>query len=119
MYDDNVIEKCARAAHEANNIYNAAIGDVLSPAWDELTQAQRDGVIAGAKHALAGGSPADSHALFLQTRAAEGWTYGPVKDFAARTSPCMVPYTELTEAQRRKDDLLQAIVRAMAAALRP
>lgn len=109
---------CARAAHEANNVYNAAIGDPPSPAWDDLTEAQRNGVIAGAQHALDGGSPEDSHALWLKTRGDEGWTYGPVKSFEAKTSPCFVPYTELPEAQRRKDALFQASVRAMAEALR-
>jgi hypothetical protein len=117
MNPDQIAETCARAAHEANNVYNAAIGDPLSPAWGALTEAQRNGVINGAKHALAGGTPADSHALWMESRVAEGWTYGPVKDFVAKTSPCLVPYAELPEAQRRKDALFQASVRAMAAAL--
>jgi len=117
MTQDKIAEICARAAHEANNVYNDAISDARSPAWCDLTEAQRNGVIAGARHALNGGSPADSHALWLKTRAAEGWTYGPVKDFAAKTSPCFLPYDELPEAQRRKDALFQASVRAMAEAL--
>lgn len=113
----NIAEVCARAAHETNNIYNRAIGDTPSPEWDALTDAQRASVVAGAKHALDGGTAADSHALWIKTRVDEGWTYGTVKDFAAKTSPCMVPYDELPDAQRRKDALLQAVVRAMAEAL--
>lgn len=109
---------CARAAHEVNNAYNDAIGDARSPAWADLTEAQRNGVIAGARHALDGGTPADSHALWMKTRVDEGWTYGPVKDFAAKTSPCLVPYEELPEAQRRKDALFQSVVRAVAESLR-
>ena len=118
MTPDQIAETCARAAHEVNNVYNAAIGDPLSPAWGDLTDPQRNGVIAGARHALAGGTPEDSHALWLATRGAEGWTYGPVKDFAAKTSPCFLPYAELPEAQRRKDAQFQAVVRAVAEALR-
>lgn len=118
MNTEDIAVMCARAAHEANNVYNAAIGDTLSPAWSDLTDAQRSGVIAGAKHALAGGTPEASHELWLQTRAAEGWTYGPVKDFAAKTSPCFVTYANLPEMQRRKDALFQSVVRAMAVALR-
>ena len=117
MSNDKTAEACARAAHEANNVYNAAIGDPLSPAWDALTEAQRNGAIGGAKHALAGGTAADSHALWMESRVAEGWTYGAVKDFAAKTSPCLVPYAELPEVQRRKDALFQAVVRAVADAL--
>lgn len=115
---DELALLCARAAHETNNVYNDAIGDARSPAWSDLTEAQRNGVIAGARHALAGGTPADSHALWLKSRADEGWTYGAVKDFAAKTSPCFLPYAELPEAQRRKDALFQGVVRAMAEALR-
>ena len=118
MHPDKIAAVAARAAHEVNNVYNAAIGDPLSPAWDDLTYAQRNGVIAGAKHALAGGSPEDSHNLWLESRRAEGWTYGPVKDFAAKTSPCFLPYAELPEAQRRKDAQFQSVVRAVAEALR-
>lgn len=112
-----IAEAAARAAHEVNNVYNAAIGDALSPAWDDLTDAQRAGSIRGAEHALAGGTPEASHVLWLASRRAEGWTYGPVKDFAAKTSPCLVRYADLPEAQRRKDDLFQAVVRAVATAL--
>lgn len=118
MTADTLAETCARAAHEVNNVYNVAIGDTLSPAWDNLTDAQRAGVISGARHALAGGSPEDSHNLWLESRRAEGWTYGPVKSFDAKTSPCFLPYGELPEAQRRKDALFQATVRAVAEALR-
>jgi RyR domain len=110
MTQNEIAESCARAAHDA-------IGDARSPAWRDLTDAQRFGVIAGAHHALNGGSPADSHALWMKTRVAEGWTYGPAKDFAAKTSPCLVPYEELPETQRRKDALFQSVVRAMAEAL--
>ena len=84
-----------------------------------LTDAQRVGVIKGAEHALAGGSPEDSHALWMQSRITEGWTLGPVKDFATKTSPCLVPYAELPEMQRRKDALFQSVVRAIATALAP
>lgn len=118
MTPEKLAETCARAAHEVNNVYCAAHGEALSPPWDELTDAQRAGVIRGAHHALAGGSPADSHALWMESRLAEGWTLGPVKDFAAKVSPNLVPYEDLPETQRRKDDLFQRTVRAMAEALR-
>ena len=117
MERQTIAETAARAAHEVNTVYCRAIGDALSPTWDGLTEAQRAGVIAGALHAMDGGSPEDSHNLWLATRAAEGWTFGPVKDFAAKTSPCFLPYAELPEAQRRKDTLFQATVRAVANAL--
>lgn len=110
-------ELCARSAHEVNNVYSASIGDALSPAWDDLTEPQKAGVIAGAQHALDGGTPEASHALWMASRIAEGWAYGPVKDFSAKLSPNLIPYADLPEAQRRKDAIFQGVVRAVAAAL--
>lgn len=63
MTPEKLAEICARAAHEQNNVYNAAIGDSPSPAWDALTEPQRNGVIGGATHALNGGTPEASHEL--------------------------------------------------------
>lgn len=112
-----VEEIAARAAHDVNNAYCRAIGDAPSPEWDDMTEAQRAGVIEGAAHALAGGSPEKSHELWMQTRIDEGWLYGEVKDFEKKTSPCLVPYAELPEAQRAKDAIFQAVVRSVAAAV--
>lgn len=118
MKHERIAEACARAAHSTNNVYNAAIGDRLAPAWSDMTDAQRAEAIAGAVHAIAGGTPEGSHALWMRSRLAEGWVYGPVKDFDAKVSPCLVPYAELPEPQRRKDALFQGVVRAMYEALR-
>ena len=112
----NLAEVCARAAHEVNSIYNAAIGDKVF-AWDEMTDAMRAGVISGAGMALDGRSPAELHDAWCASRVAEGWVYGPAKDLVAKTHPCLVPYAELPEAQRRKDALFQSVVRAVAEAL--
>ena len=43
--------------------------------------------------------------------------HGPVKSFEAKTSPCLVPYAELPEPQRRKDAMFQRVVLAVAEAL--
>jgi hypothetical protein len=113
-----IAEACARAAHDVNNRYNDAIGDPLAPPWEDMTDAQRAGVVAGAAHAIAGGTAEGSHALWMKSREAEGWTYGPVKSFEAKVSPCLLPYADLPEAQRRKDALFQSVVRGMYEALR-
>jgi len=110
-------EACARAAHEVNNVYNRAIGDTLSPAFDDLTEGQKGAAVEGARHTLAGGSEEDSHRKWMEALLAEGWTLGPVKDPELKTHPNLVPYTELPNAQRIKDTLFQATVRSTAAAV--
>lgn len=117
MNKQQIAEVCAKAAHEVNNVYNAVIGDPLSPPWNQLTESQCNGIIAGAMHAINGGSPEESHNIWLKTRGEEGWTYGPTKSFEKKTSPCFLPYDQLPPSQQIKDSLFQSIVRSVAKAL--
>ncbi len=36
-------------------------------------------------------------------RIAEGWVYGAVRDDKNKTTPCLVPYSELTESEKEYD----------------
>lgn len=36
-------------------------------------------------------------------RIADGWTYGQTRDDAKKTTPCLVPYSELTEKEKEYD----------------
>lgn len=112
-----IVEACARAAHEANRAYCLAIGDTSHLSWDDApgwqTASARNGVIG----ALAGNTPEQAHESWLAEKAAMGWKWGPVKDPEKREHPCFVPYADLPESQRAKDDVFISVVRAVAAAL--
>lgn len=43
------------------------------------------------------------HENWAKSRLEEGWVYGPVRDDARRTTPCLVPYGELSEEERDYD----------------
>lgn len=43
------------------------------------------------------------HEVWAATRMAQGWTYGPQRDDAARKHPCLVPYDELSEDEKTFD----------------
>ena len=43
------------------------------------------------------------HAAWMQARIAEGWTYGQERNDGLRQTPCLVPYDELTENEKRYD----------------
>lgn len=43
------------------------------------------------------------HEVWAQNRINEGWTYGPERDDAKKTHPCLVPYEELPESEREYD----------------
>ena len=36
-------------------------------------------------------------------RIAEGWTYGEARNDAKKTTPCLVPYSELTDSEKEYD----------------
>ena len=36
-------------------------------------------------------------------RIAEGWTYGEKRDDVKKTTPCLVPYSELTDGEKEYD----------------
>ena len=109
------IESIARIAHEVNRAYCEALGDESQLPWDEAPQWQRDSAIDGVQFHLDNPTvgPEGSHARWYQYKAAEGWTYGPVKDPEKKQHPCMVPFAELPVEQRAKDYLFRAVVRAL------
>ena len=43
------------------------------------------------------------HDVWAQGRIAEGWTYGEVKDPEKKTTPLLVPYSELAESEKDYD----------------
>lgn len=106
----------AKICHDANREYCALSGDHTQVMWYSAPYWQRDSAIDGVKHALKypEAGPEDSHQNWWAGKIADGWVYGEVKDPVAKTHPCMVPYDQLPEFQRKKDALFLAIVRALA-----
>ncbi len=43
------------------------------------------------------------HENWSKGRIAEGWTYGETRDDKKRTTPCLVPYSELPEVEKAYD----------------
>ncbi len=43
------------------------------------------------------------HDVWAISRIKEGWTYGPMRDNVAKTTPCLVPYNELPEEEKAYD----------------
>lgn len=115
--DPKKLEACAEAAHEANRIYCAAIGDTSVPRWHEASEEHRASIIRGVKVALGGTTPEQQHEAWMADKIRDGWIYGPTKNATAKTHPCLVPYAALPAEQRTKDSLYIGVVRGMAASL--
>lgn len=45
----------------------------------------------------------NAHEVWARQRISEGWSHGPSRDDAARKHPDLVPYAELTEAEKEYD----------------
>jgi len=44
-----------------------------------------------------------AHDVWALGRLAQGWRYGPARDDAAKTHPCLVPYADLPEGEKEFD----------------
>lgn len=106
----------ARVCHEANRAYALACGEdpaTVWPAWDAAPEEIRESARKGVTAALAGDGPEELHSKWLMQKRNDGWQYGAVRDNVTKRHPCMVPYHELPDAQRRKDALFAGIVDAL------
>ena len=45
----------------------------------------------------------NAHDLWAQDRISQGWKYGPERDDIKKETPCMVPYSELSEEEKDID----------------
>lgn len=113
-----LIEACARSAHEANRAYCLTLGDDSQKPWDHADPQIRESARSGVKLALGGATPEQQHESWRSFKQKDGWIHGTTKDPVKKTHPCMVEYGQLPTHQRAKDTLYQAAVRAMSAALR-
>lgn len=43
------------------------------------------------------------HEVWAQGRITEGWRYGSKRNDAEKTTPCMIPYSELSETEKDYD----------------
>lgn len=43
------------------------------------------------------------HEVWAASRIAQGWSYGPTRDDVMKTTPCLVPYSELSEDEKDYD----------------
>lgn len=103
MHEDMLIT-LARACHEMNRAYCITLGDYSQKSWDECPDWQQQSAINGVTHYLqTAATPEQMHENWSRVKRNEGWVYGTVKDEEKKTHPCLVPYEELPESQRKKD----------------
>lgn len=107
------IEQVAKLCHEVNRAYCLALGDTSHKTWEEASDHVRDSARKGVEFVIKnpGATPEASHASWMREKYLQGWNWGPVKDEAAKTHPCFLPYEQLPVEQRAKDYIFGAVVR--------
>lgn len=108
-------EQVARAAHEINRAYCAALGDYSQPTWEDAPDWQRKSAITGVRFHRENpeAGPEASHVSWFEEKVADGWIYGPNKDAAAKEHPCLVGFSQLPVEQLAKDFIFRAVVHAL------
>lgn len=57
-----------------------------------------------------------SHDVWAAERIKRGWTFGPTRDDAAKTNPCLIPYKDLPEQEKDMDRaMVLGVLKAVAA----
>lgn len=44
-----------------------------------------------------------THDTWAQNRINQGWTYGPQRDDAQKLHPCLIPYSDLPDSEKKYD----------------
>lgn len=101
----------AQCAYAVNQAYCQQLGDMSMLGWDNETEAVRTGYFLGVHAKLSKNlSPEQQHEMWCQSKFADGWKYGPVKNVEQKLNPALVDYSELPKEQKMKDFLFHAVV---------
>jgi len=58
-----------------------------------------------------------AHKVWMEGKIRDGWKYGPVTDKVKKIHSCLVPYDQLSEADKESDrDMVRGIPKILAAA---
>ena len=105
----------ARVCHAANTVLSQINGEGDKDTWEEMSQETKDGVIEEIKRIMQDPNLTgrDIHDGWMATRLADGWVHGDEINTELKTHPNLVEYDELSEIDRKKDDLFLGIVRSL------
>lgn len=110
------VSAIAHVCHEANRALQIEQADPTVPValpWAEAGTEQQASIISGVIGIQNGNTPEQSHEGWIAFKIDNGWVLGPVKNEETKEHPLLVPYADLPESQRIKDDLFSNIVKAL------
>lgn len=104
-------EQIAMICHATNSGLQEVHGHPSpSAAWVNEDAEKKASILHGVKLARQGHTPRELHGAWVEFKAAQGWKYGPVHDWADKTHPNMVAYEDLPPGERDKDEVFLLLV---------
>lgn len=105
----------AMVCHQANKAWCFVNADQSQKDWNDAEEWQRDSAVKGVLFRFDNPDAKEDaqHNAWMKDKVDAGWVYGEVKDAEAKIHPCIVPFDQLPEFQRKKDSLFCAIVDAL------
>ena len=99
----------ARVFYAASQVLQEALGDPQPP-WDELPAWQQDAMVDVTRRCMLGSTPEQMHASWVQRFSAQGWAYGPEKNWETKQHPVIIPWHKLPLRYQARFKLWQAMV---------
>lgn len=105
----------AIVCHEANKAWCSVNADESQKSWNEAEEWQRESAVNGVLFRMDNPNAGHDaqHNSWMEEKIKDGWVFGEVKDPEKKTHPCIVPFEQLPEFQKKKDALFCAIVDAL------
>ncbi len=115
------LERIGRTVHSALSAWNEAHDAEGYAPWDTLSAGDKQSTFSSIQFVLdnPGAGPGAQHDQWLEQKRSAGWTYNSRRDNAKKHHPMLIPFDQLSEFEQRKDALLNAVVRALSADLKP
>jgi hypothetical protein len=117
---DETVTRVAQVMHEAVRAWQKANGQPASPPWSKapawMKTSSREAVIWRLSNPKA--SAAVHHEQWISHKESEGWKYGKTKNGVKKTHPLMIPYDDWPEVERRKDELVSAVIDSLTVVLK-
>jgi hypothetical protein len=110
-----IVTAIARACHEVNRAYCAALGDPSQLVWEEAADWQRDSAEEGVIGVCLDPQmmPGTSHQNWAESKFASGWTWGPEKNTITKKHPCLLHFNDLPYSEQIKDVLFLTTARGL------
>lgn len=111
-YKDSKIYNVCKLCHDKNNALMIANGETPRGDWESLDQADKDLTYKSVKRIIDDPTitAKEIHDEWVTNKELDGWVYGPVKDVDNKTHPLMIPFDDMSDIDKEKDQSFINIV---------